>query len=337
MSVPVNGKREMTLIYWGKRGGGAKLFVDTAVQLLELEAFERINFSARSNILSQITAGRALNKYRNFEFRPAFPSFFALLPGVSKYYVNALLRKIPESKESIYLIVMSSPWDAAMKLDLGINLYRVVHDANPHPGDYWPTKQTILRFTLTSKVITLSEFVSKNLNGRSINSSLTGPVYKSNLSKASSDYLLLIGRLKQYKNLEETISLLKEVSTLRIVVAGMGASKFHQLGVETIDHWLSDDEFASLLRNAFATICTYGEASQSGIVEESIRWQTPVIINSVGGLSEQVRTHQDGYIIENFSASEFKRGIEEISKLDRTKIGLNRSSQSLAQTAMKLT
>jgi glycosyltransferase involved in cell wall biosynthesis len=337
MSGTAKSKSEMTLIYWGKRGGGAKLFVDTAVQLLESEAFERLNFSARPNILNEIKSGTALNKSRNFEFKPIFPSFFALIPGVSKYYVKILLRKIPESKKSVYLIVMSSPWDAAMKLDLGINLYRVVHDANPHPGDYWPTKRAIFRFTVTSKVITLSEFVSKNLNGQSINSSLTGPIYESSFPKASSDYLLLIGRLKQYKNLEETIRLLKQATSRRIVVAGSGAGRFNQLGVETIDHWLSDDEFSSLLRNAFATICTYEEASQSGIVEESIRWQTPVIINNVGGLSEQVRIHQDGLMINNLSISEFERAIDEISKLNRTKIGLNRSNESLAQTAMKLT
>jgi glycosyltransferase involved in cell wall biosynthesis len=120
------------------------------------------------------------------------------------------------------------------------------------------------------------------------------------------------------------------------LVAGEGASRFKEAGVDTIDHWLSNEEFASLIKNAFATICTYGEASQSGIVEESIRWQTPVIVTSVGGLSEQVRIHQDGYMINDLSVSEFKKALAEISKLDRSKIGLNRNIESLAHTASNL-
>jgi glycosyltransferase involved in cell wall biosynthesis len=224
-----------------------------------------------------------------------------------------------------------------MRLELGINLYRVVHDATPHPGDYWPTKRNILRFTSTSKIITLSEFVSRSLSCRSIVSSLVGPVYCSKAPKTSGDYLLLIGRLKEYKNLEATISTLKQASSRKVVVAGLGASRYKKLGVETIDKWLSDEEFASLLRNAFATICTYGEASQSGIVEESIRWQTPVVISDIGGLSEQVRTNQDGYMIKDLSIHEFKRAIAEISKIDPFSIGLNRSKESLGQTASKLT
>jgi glycosyltransferase involved in cell wall biosynthesis len=330
-------KRSLTLIYWGKRGGGAKLFTDTAIELLSTDTFEILNFSARPHILSQIQEKAEIVKSRIFEFQPSLPSFFALIPGVSKYYVNALLRKVPKSKESVFLIVMSSPWDAAMKSELGINLYRVVHDATPHPGDFWPTKRDILRFTSTSKIITLSEFVSRSLNCETIVSSLVGPVYCSKALKTSGDYLLLIGRLKEYKNLEATIRILKKASSRRVVVAGVGASKYKKLGVETIDKWLSDEEFASLLRNAFATICTYGEASQSGIVEESIRWQTPVVINDVGGLSEQVRTNQDGCMVSELSIHEYKRAIEDISKIDRSGIGLNRIKESLGQTGSKLT
>ena len=332
----LNQEKVITLIYWGKRGGGAKMFIDTANQLIADNSFKKMYFSARPDILNRVNRRDELNPAIKLEFRPKLPSFFALIPGISKLYVRGLMKEIPVSSNSIYLVVMSSPWDSAMKLDSGINLYRVIHDANPHPGDYWPTKKTISKLTSTSKVITLSDFVSGHLSVRSVKSSLAGPTYGPNPSKTPGDYLLLIGRLKQYKNLEKTIQVLKQASDLRILVAGEGSSRYKQTGVETIDRWLSDEEFGSLINHAFATVCTYEEASQSGIVEESMRWQTPVIVKNVGGLSEQVRTLQDGYLINSLSINEFKKALTEVSKIDRSRIGLNRQDQSLARTARDL-
>ena len=40
----LNQERVITLIYWGKRGGGAKMFIDTANQLIADNSFKKMYF-----------------------------------------------------------------------------------------------------------------------------------------------------------------------------------------------------------------------------------------------------------------------------------------------------
>lgn len=325
----------VALIYWGQRGGGAKFFIDTIIELLEFQKVDRITISARPHVLKALPTGSS--KLQIIPFQPILPSWTALLWLPSFIAARWYFLKSRNSKIANHFILMASPWDIVFKSHEKHKIFRVIHDANPHPGDLWPTKRRIIRYCKTSNVIALSRYVQDILPCESTLASLR--CLPENTSKSSTDrndYILIIGRLKEYKNLEETIQSLTSATDRSILIAGLGADKYKSSRVHTIDKWLSDQEFDQLLRSAFVTLCTYSEASQSGIAEHSIRHRTPVIATNVGALSEQIRDGIDGVMLERITEQSLRHAISQIEEGKFRTVGLGRSEPTLAQAILRL-
>jgi len=325
-------EKKVALIYWGRRGGGAKLFLDTFDDLNSIYKLDKIYLSARQEILSKV---RVSNEVQKIPFRPFLPTWSAgfFIPcwiQAKKYKSN-----FSDLQGINHVVIMSSPWDSFFRMKNNFKLWRVIHDAKPHPGDFWPTRFRINKWCRTSNVITLSNYVASKLRVQSITASLQQEVIFSN-KKNLGEYLLIIGRLKKYKNIEQTIETFRKSTEMRIIVAGQGSNRYKAENVEVIDRWISDEEFDDLIRNAFATLCTYSEASQSGVVEESLRRQTPVIGISRGALPEQIRDSIDGALINNLTPSSVRIALKTIQDLDISRVGTLRKNTTLAQAIVSI-
>lgn len=105
------------------------------------------------------------------------------------------------------------------------------------------------------------------------------------------DYFLFIGVLKPYKGLDlfaKAIEMLEETHPkLRYVVAGAGndeylPSLYAKKNVTVINRFIDNDEFANLLNDAYAVVCPYKTASQSGIPQTSYVFGKPVVATNIG-------------------------------------------------------
>lgn len=122
--------------------------------------------------------------------------------------------------------------------------------------------------------------------------------------------LLAFGAIRPYKGIDLAVQALARLPrqlSVRLTVAGVfwdGGDELRRqiaaLGledrVELRDGFVSNEEAALLFSTADATILPYRSATQSGVVQLSFAYGTPVIATAVGGLPEAVRDGVDGLL-----------------------------------------
>jgi glycosyltransferase involved in cell wall biosynthesis len=226
-------------------------------------------------------------------------------------FVYELLQLTKRSKCEKNIFLMPSPLDyfffKVLKLKKQESFF-LIHDAAPHPGDFWPRKSSInWRLRKADGVIFLSNFVFQ-----SVKTSLKTKNYKilphppfgsfishrreaaKNLNHSSElPILLFVGRIKKYKGIE----LLGQYKTqiqekFHLVIAGEGTLPKGLEGVTTINRWLTETEIGDLMSSADILIFPYTEASQSGLIPSAIALRKRLIVAEVGGLSEQIRGYR---------------------------------------------
>ena len=285
------------LLYWGDKGGGLRLLSETIQEIVNA-GYSTVKVSVKSKtykfLISQINLPKGqktkiINTFSPSVFERIF--LFLNLPFSKK----KLSKKLKQA-ESI-VVVMSSPGD--LQIDslrtYGVKVTRVIHDINKHPGDLWPTNKTIKKMISSQRIITLSNFVFKNIqHPDKFESSLARRNVVAeidlNLFDSSESYFVSIGRFKKYKNLD----MLREIAVAspgkNFIFAGVGSSAFRKVpNIKVIDRWLSDAELEALIKNSTALLALYLEASQSGIVEQALYWRIPCIVSNRGALYEQVK------------------------------------------------
>jgi len=219
--------------------------------------------------------------------------------------------------------LMPHPWDflTYKRLSkLNIEIWRAVHDLKPHSGDIWPNRFTVLRMIKNADVlVTFSRYVATNLKTDKL--VLIDRIIESGQSSRSAEknphLILVIGRMKKYKNLqilEEVMGLLP--TNYRLVVAGLGSRKLlNTPRVENVDRWLSNTEIESLIDKAGIVLLPYKEASQSGVIPLATSRSTPVVITAAGGLQEQIVPGVTGILAVDASAKSISRAILDADKV----------------------
>ena len=219
--------------------------------------------------------------------------------------------------------LMPHPWDflTYKRLSkLNIEIWRAVHDLKPHSGDIWPNRFTVLRMIKNADVlVTFSRYVATNLKTDKL--VLIDRIIESGQSSRSAEknphLILVIGRMKKYKNLqilEEVMGLLP--TNYRLVVAGLGSRKLlNTPRVENVDRWLSNTEIESLIDKAGIVLLPYKEASQSGVIPLATSRSTPVVITTAGGLQEQIVPGVTGILAVDASAKSISRAILDADKV----------------------
>ncbi len=227
--------------------------------------------------------------------------------------IPRLARTLRRLEIDIAVCAMPAAMDFAMAAALklaGIPYAVVVHEADPHPGDRFPSQLVLQRWLTRGAiaVFALSSFVAARLREqdqlgcrRLLLTSLP-PFFRGADVPVPGRHggklrLLSFGRLLPYKGLDlltESLALLgaRDDMVVRVVGSGPESPALSRLralpGVTVENAWVPEREVAGVLGWADALILPYREASQSGVAAAAIAAGRWVISTRVGGLPEQL-------------------------------------------------
>lgn len=302
-------KNHYLALYWGRRGGGESLFG----QVLEM---------CESKNISVLQSKRPTFVKRDGSTSPI--PFFQFAKWILAR--RQLLNLTELAGVRTVLIVMSSPWDLFLGKQLinrGVEVVRIIHDATPHPGEVFPPRIWIKWLIRDcSRVVTLSQYVSIqiSINYRNCQTPISVtpfPILYTEIGHkmliADSTKILLIGRGKKYQGqelLEEAWKLVK-IPSAQLVIAGEGFKQNKTLlGVTYKSKWLTNQELLDEITTSKFVVLPYLEASQSGTIPICDSLGVPVVVTPVGGLVEQVRPGENGFISTEVSAKALAVAIE---------------------------
>ena len=319
-------KHNISILYLGKRGGGAQLALELSKQL-----------SSSSNFQLQCVAIRKDNEIRsNFDQRKTISLFnsglsLQALLKICEFLLHPqkLLDNLKIRRGEVCLIPMISPVGLIIEGILkwkGIYVLRFLHDAQRHPGDIWPTTRTIKRIVGNSKfLLALSGNVAEQI--LALNPKVEVEIYQHPVFnfieehdqlKLPKQYYLFLGRIRKYKGLPvliEAFRMMKE-ERISLVVAGEGRV-FDKLPDDALllNSWLKEREISELIRRATVVCFPYIESSQSGLIPYCISKNKIIVITPNKGLVEQVGKYPYVVIANGNSAKDLKSAMESALKI----------------------
>lgn len=295
---------------WGRYGAGPRY---------ALELVRAFSLQADTDALLSLSSGAELMQMREVTDCAIPMRTYNSMAGLAARVAEApviiprLARTLRKLKIDIAVCAMPAAMDFAMAAALklaGIPYAVVVHEADPHPGDRFPSQLVLQRWLTRGAiaVFALSSFVAARLREQdqlgyrrllltSLPPFFVGadvPVPGRHGGKLR---LLSFGRLLPYKGLDlltESLASLGSRDDMVVRVVGSGPespalSRLRALpGVTVENAWVPEREVAGVLGWADALILPYREASQSGVAAAAIAAGRWVISTRVGGLPEQL-------------------------------------------------
>lgn len=137
----------------------------------------------------------------------------------------------------------------------------------------------------------------------------------------SEPYILFIGSIQPYKGLSflySTVVDRMESFSLKIVIAGKGSDPT----IEKIrndekfilkNHFLSDSDFANLIRYARCVVCPYVSGSQSGVPMVAMTYGTPVIATSTAAFQEMIDNGKNGRLVDYGNEDQLANAIMDVA------------------------
>jgi glycosyltransferase involved in cell wall biosynthesis len=310
-----------TVLYLGRRGGGARLTNDLAGQLLLIKQLDNLIISSKNELLEE-----AINALGEKVIQIDMPHPILQLIA-HKRITNQLRRNIVSGN---VIIPMSSLIDTLfLQADrVSFKITRIVHDIRRHPGDFWPTTSFIKRSILNSdSVISLNSISAEYIEryfSEIDSKQLTLPA-SNFLGQAfdSTDIdVLFIGRIRKYKNLKLFAKCLDHLTTgdYQFVVAGQGRisrsekKQFRGKNVTVVNRWLDEKDLHNFLSRARVVVFPYKEASQSGILAWCLANGKKIVITPNEFLMEQTRVTSNErqiFVSESFLPLDFARSIND--------------------------
>lgn len=325
-------RNPISILYLGKRGGGAELTVILTNELKESSIFDLRAVGLRRDVE---VWSRTDQSYR-VEIVPNGYTFQTILKVIAlAINPNKLLEKLNLRPGDTCLIPMISPLGLIVEVILKNNrvkVIRLIHDFKKHPGEFFPPNWLTRKILKTSSfLITLSEAVDKKIREKfpKIRTSIyPHPDFRfignSSERMIEVEYLLFIGRLRSYKgvmNLIEAIKSFSDNSPL-LVIAGEGDLKIKpDSKIVTINKWLSEAEISNLVQNAEIIVFPYIEASQSGLIPFCISSGKKIIITPLEGLLEQTSGYTNVFITKDLDPASLAASIEIAIKAPIQEIG----------------
>ncbi len=326
---------------WGRYGAGPRFAFELARALEQIGGYTAMLSLAEGAELMQHTSvsravGLPFRTYSNArEFVTRTLDFHRILAP--------LVRRIEDHRPDVAIVTMMGYWDILLIRELhrmGVPVAVVAHDAEVHPGDRFHLALYLQRQILrrVEGVVALTEFVARKVASKvdlagKLNATIPLPAFDyselhlpaPSLPAAERDRplrLLLAGRLKRYKGLELLASTLRLLGgspvSLRLAGAVQNRDELAALaafpGIELDLGWQSDRALIAHIDWADATILPYIEASQSGIAPLSFSRARPVIATPVGGLPEQIRHDETGFISKSVSPQALAAAIRHLAE-----------------------
>lgn len=344
--------------YWGYRGGGSKLAMLLTQKLKSAHRPVEI-------ILSLAEQNADIEMFRKTGVpittidRPNLSTLWRKawsLPFKLEKHANTLASFKPDA----VVITMNSPfaWPFIRALkNRGIKVLYVVHDAEPHPGDYARLWQRLTQDQLirgADRVVALSRSVAERLRDRipaSADKISVVPlenVYPTNRASlhdfqyaGSTLRFLFYGRLLPYKGLDllaQALEPLKVYPNWQLTIAGSGPlapnvrrafAGLPQVNLEL--DWITEQRTVELFSSHHLLLCPYSEASQSGVIAEALSWAMPCAVMPTGALPEQIGFGAAGLIADTMDADGFRRSLQTILEQPSRLTELSRGAASLLQ------
>lgn len=341
----VEHRNPISILYLGKRGGGAELTLILTNELKESPLFELKAVGLRRDVE---VWSRTDQSYR-VEIVPNGYTLQTILKVIAlAINPSKLLEKLNLQPGDACLIPMISPLGLIVEAILKksrINVIRLIHDFKKHPGEFFPPNwltRKILKKSIF--LITLSEAVDKRIKEKfsKIRTSIYphpdfGFIGNSAKRMIQVDYLLFIGRLRSYKGVMNLIEAMKSISgdPPLLVIAGEGDLKIKSHSrIATINKWLSEAEISNLVQNAEIIVFPYIEASQSGLIPFCISSGKKIVITPLEGLLEQTSGYTNVFISKDLDPASLATAIEIAIKAPIQEIGYQMNSSKTIESCL---
>lgn len=320
MTRPV---RRPAFIYWGRRGPVLRMARDLidAAQAANIECF--LSLSRQNSGFSEF-ADLGDRMVPVSTFQRAFGAITRI--GALPRAWRTLRAGLERHRSDAVIVLMPHVWTPLIAphvqaLDLPYAV--VVHDGRSHPGDptglvnHWLWRDA----HRADLVFTLSDKVADDLHAMGIPRSRLVPLFHPDLgyrgdagggpAKESGRLrALFFGRILPYKGLSLFVDALErlvaqgyqvEASVVGEGSLGQEGGRLARLGATVINHWVADDQIASIFQAHDVVVLSHLEASQSGVVAAAFAQGVPVVVTPVGGLAEQVQHNETGLVSERVS------------------------------------
>lgn len=140
---------------------------------------------------------------------------------------------------------------------------------------------------------------------------------------------LFFGRIDAYKGLDvlaEAYAMLKEErDDIALTIVGSGdfepyKKTYEKLkDVSIINEWIPDEKVASYFKDRrVILVAPYNDATQSGVIPIAMSRDIVVIASDAGGLTEQVRGGETGYVFPSGNAERLKNCMSKAADSDNT-------------------
>jgi len=135
--------------------------------------------------------------------------------------------------------------------------------------------------------------------------------------------LLFFGLIRDYKGLDLLLEAFSELDdTFQLIIAGevYGERNHYDALIQHsknkqiyfIDHFIPTEEVAYYFSAADICVLPYRSATQSGIKAMCDAFQVPVLLSSIGGLSEEIIENENGFIIHEMNPTRIAFQIQQI-------------------------
>ena len=125
--------------------------------------------------------------------------------------------------------------------------------------------------------------------------------------KTHKNTIILFGRISPYKGIEYLVEAAKlvrnTIPNLKVIIAGSGRFYFDIEPIRgnntfrIINRYISNNELADLIRESEIVVCSYTDATQSGVVMTAYAFNKPVIASAVGGFLDAVKHNKTGLLV----------------------------------------
>jgi glycosyltransferase involved in cell wall biosynthesis len=119
------------------------------------------------------------------------------------------------------------------------------------------------------------------------------------------DYLLFIGRIRQYKGIDALLAAYRDgvADEVPLVIAGSGEFSAEERAlleelcdrpVFVVNRWLEPEDVSALVSGARFVVLPYTSATQSGVIPLASAFGVPAMASNTGGIAEQISTARPG-------------------------------------------
>jgi len=275
---------------------------------------------------------------KKFENRNKVFIFFKLYKTISTLRYKQLIVGGWDILEIFFLLLLKKNNNTSMILE------STIYDSKVK-GVYRLYKKTFLLFinkVFASGALHKKLLIALGYKGKIIITKGVGIINKPETQFREKNYnkkFLFVGRLIKEKNLEFLISIFNKLPNFSLTIVGDGflkeilSSKSNN-NIIFIGH-VDNDKLGALLNNADFLILPSIKETWGLVIEESLYYNTPVIISSKCGAVELVDNRFNGIVIDPYNLESTIKIIEGITKIKYKNFVNNIDTNSLKEKDIK--